>query len=109
MRTITLAEWQLEGTEKFGKDMMKWMFECPVCGNVQCPEDFRKFKNYGAKPSDAYFNCIGRFAGCNNVPGKKTQPCDYSLGGLIQLVKTTVIDEKNQEHCVFEFASSNDK
>ena len=109
MRTITLAEWKAEGTEKFGENMMEWKFECPACGNVQSPEDFMKFKDRGATPSDAYFNCIGRFAGYKKVPGKKTQPCDYTMGGLIQLAKTIVIGEEGEENRVFEFASSTDK
>lgn len=105
MRKISLAEWEAEGTEKFGKDMMKWKFECPACGNVQSPEDFRKFKDRGATPSDAYFNCIGRFVGGGDAFVTKTQPCNYTMGGLIRLAKTIVIDKEGIEHYVFEFAS----
>ena len=60
VKHITKKEWESEGEALFGDNMMDWKFVCPNCGNIQSPEDFKKFKYKGAKPSDAYFRCIGR-------------------------------------------------
>jgi len=106
MRTISVDEWKAEATAKFGEDEMKWLFKCPSCGNVQCPDDFRMFKDRGSEPSDAYFICIGRFTGGGDAFCDKTQPCNYTLGGLITLAETTVIGEQGERHPVFEFAST---
>ena len=62
-------------------------------------------------PEIAWFSCIGRWL---DIPDEKVgtifdkdkgkQPCNYTLGGLIRLAKTIVIDPEGNEHRVFEFA-----
>ena len=98
------AEWEAEGEALFGEDKMQWKFVCPNCGHVQCPEDFRKYQDKGANPSDAYFNCIGRFMA--DAPGtidNRKSPCDYTQGGLFILSRIVVIGEDGTKHKVFDF------
>jgi hypothetical protein len=100
---LTKAEWLSKGQLLFGDDPLKWKFVCPSCGNIQTPEDFRKYKDVGATPNTAYFNCIGRYDGHEDVDmcsGKS--PCNYSGGGLFGLNPITVIDGDKQIH-VFAF------
>ena len=108
MRKVTEEEWRKEGAVLFGPDTDKWMFKCPSCGNIQCTDDFRRYKDKGAMPSDSYFNCIGRFTGTENEIFSEEQPCNYTLGGLFCFVKTIVIDTKGKEHRVFEFAKGDE-
>ncbi len=101
---MTKEEWIAEGKRLFGDDMLKWRFVCPSCGHIQTPEDFRRYKEKGATPDTAYFNCIGRYDGHENVDmcsGKS--PCNYSGGGLFGLnpVKVTNGEKTIQ---VFAFA-----
>lgn len=102
-KVYTKDEWLSKGRKLFGEDMLKWKFICPSCRNVQTPEDFKKFKEQGATPSDAYFNCIGRFIDISKDAFSGNKPCNYTMGGLISLADTVVIDEKGKEHLVFEF------
>jgi len=108
VRRVLLEVWQAEARQRFGDDAARWKFQCPACGHVQQPEDFRQFPN--AKPEDAAFNCIGRFlptAERRDAFGSQTtpkSPCNYTLGGLFRLVSTVVVDPDGGEYQVFEFA-----
>jgi hypothetical protein len=112
-RKITQEEWLAEGRKLFGDDPKDWRFVCPNCGNIQTIGDFMELRKHGIEIKDAqvaYFNCIGRYD--TRIPAKKIghigegkSPCDYSLGGLIHLHKTVVIDG-DTEHRVFEFAEA---
>jgi len=99
-RTITFAEWQAEGTEKFGDDMHKWRFKCPVCEETQ---SFREFVDARVDNPDAkfYFSCIGRWV--------KDRGCDWTLGGLFRIHKTEVIDPEGTTIAVMEFADVENK
>lgn len=106
---MTRAEWLAEGERRFGKDMLKWQFVCPICKGIQTPEDFRQYKDRGATPDSAYFNCIGRYqpdtpkALGDSKPTPETR-CDYTLGGLIRLSGVIVTDDEGKEHHCFAFA-----
>lgn len=110
--TKTKAEWEAEGKELFGEDMLQWEFVCPSCKNVQKPEDFRKYKDRGATPNTAMFNCIGRYDGHgdNDMCAGK-QPCNYTSGGLLMINPVCVIDEEGKKHYIFDFnrEKNNDK
>ncbi len=105
--TVSVSEWRSEGERRFGTDLLKWKFQCPVCGHVQTPADFRKI---GADPEDSYQQCIGRkrkdcardFA---RVPAKDggLHPCDYAAYGLFQLGNFVSLDD-GKLICVFPFA-----
>lgn len=105
------AEWMEEGRSLFGEDPMKWRFVCPICGNVQAVEDYRQYKDKGADPNSAFFNCIGRYSGQGGKAfgGREVKgPCDYTLGGLFKVHKTQV-ESQNKPGVylpVFEFDRS---
>jgi hypothetical protein len=99
---LTLEEWEAKGQKLFGKDKMQWKFICPVCGNVQSVMDFKKYKDKGATPSDAYFNCIGRFNGSRNTIMDKKSPCDYTTGGLFNL-SPICIEKDGEKVWAFDF------
>ena len=90
---LTRDEWLQKGKELFGEDMLKWRFVCPSCGHIQTAEDFRLYKDQGASPDTAHFNCIGRLDGHGDVEilsGKS--PCNYTGGGLFNLNPVRVLD-----------------
>mgnify|MGYP000306211832 CR=1 FL=1 len=92
---MTQEEWHGEGERLFGPDESCWRFVCPICGNVQSPEDFRQYKDSGAEPGSAYKQCLGRYLpGAYSAfgPGKRTGPCDYAAYGLIRLGPIRVED-----------------
>jgi hypothetical protein len=96
MNKIPLKEWKKKGKELFGDDCREWKFVCPVCKGIQSYKDFEDLVDH---PEDyMYFSCIGRF--------KEEIGCDWTLGGLFQIHKTEVIDEKGKAHPVFEFAET---
>ncbi len=99
VRRITKQEWLDEGERLFGADMWCWQFVCPSCGHVQSPEDFRQYKDQGATPDDARFNCIGRFNGHIHVDafgGPGSGPCNYTSGGLLNISPVRVTDRDEQ-------------
>lgn len=106
VRELTLGEWVAEGTARFGIDRCQWKFVCPACGHVQTVEDFRKYKDVGAGPDSAYFNCIGRYGG----PAREAfaldgeGPCNYTTGGLFNISPVKIIDHRGNEHHAFDFA-----
>jgi len=90
---MTKEEWMAKGTHLFGADPFKWRFVCPSCGHIQTPEDFRPYKDKGASPDTAWFNCIGRYDGHEYVvilSGKS--PCNYTGGGLFCFNPIKVVD-----------------
>lgn len=57
MKYNSVDEWKAEATRRFGPDMLKWRFRCPMCGHVASVQDF---KDAGAKsPNCAYQECLG--------------------------------------------------
>lgn len=36
----SLEEWRTEGVRRFGEDILKWKFKCPMCGHVAAVEEF---------------------------------------------------------------------
>ncbi|MFF4417520.1 VVA0879 family protein [Streptosporangium sp. NPDC001559] len=72
-RTLTQAELLAEAAKQFGKDPMKWAFQCPSCGDVATGQDFKDAlaahprKHSNRKPvlaSDVIGQeCIGRTLG----------------------------------------------
>lgn len=103
----TLEDWEKEGVSLFGKDKINWRFVCPNCGNIQSPDDFRKYKDEGADPSTAYFSCIGRFMeNCDGTISNKKSPCNYTQGGLFILSQIIIVEEDGTQHKVFDFDRS---
>jgi hypothetical protein len=60
-RSLTLAEWLLEGTTRFGHpDARLWRFACPSCAHPQTGKDFI---DLGVPHYERYlaYSCVGRF------------------------------------------------
>lgn len=87
-------EWFDKGTALFGPNVFEWKFKCPSCGNIQSPNDFRKFKEKGATPETAAKDCIGRW--------EKDKGCDWAAYGLFR--GPWIIEDLNgDESPCFEF------
>ena len=108
---MTHEEYMAKGKELFGDDMMKWKFKCPACGHVQTPGCFRKYKEQGANPNDAYFNCIGRFSGGEWLgrKGESTSPCNYTSGGFLTISPIEVELPGGDTVRAFDFADPNEE
>lgn len=89
---VMLNEWRSELKKRFGDDPKNWKFVCPACGHIQSCGDF---EDEGYQRENAYYNCIGRF--------KKGVGCTWTIGGLLNIHKTTVI-KKCTAYPVFEMA-----
>ena len=103
---MTFKEWVEKGEKLFGKDMLKWEFVCPGCGHVQKVEDFRQYKDKGAKPDNAYCECIGRYSGGKswmNDKQSKPGPCDYAGYGLLNICPVLVVKDDGKEVSSFAF------
>ena len=105
----TEAEWKAEGERRFGPDMMKWRFQCPICGNVASTEDYRPYADKGATANSATCECIGRYTGARPALGERKpgeKPCNYAGYGLFRLSPVRVVVEEGKEiHC-FAFAEA---
>ena len=81
---IQYEDWINQLKEKYGTDTNKWAFKCPSCGNVQTKQDFLD-NNVEDPENKVYYSCLGRY-----VKGKG---CDWTLGGLLQINKTSVFKD----------------
>lgn len=90
--TIIYKDWLKKGENLFGKDKSKWKFVCCNCGNIQSIEDFKKagIKNPDTK---VHFSCIGRWINGKGELGNKIQPCNYTIGGLFNISKLTILKD----------------
>lgn len=103
-KKITREEWFEKGKELFGEDMTEWKFKCPVCGHIQIVKDFKKYKDKGANPNDAFSMCIGRYSGGRDAFEDNGEgPCNYAAYGLLPLGEVNV-DGIN--YPIFAFAES---
>jgi hypothetical protein len=106
IKKYTEKEWRAEGVRLFGEDIKNWKFICPSCGNIQTINDFKKYKNKGAIPSDVYFNCIGRFSGDGGHIGGNggtVKPCNYTTGGFFNLSPVEIKDGGGKINAAFDF------
>ena len=102
----TFADWEAEGTRRFGVDRLRWRFLCPACGHSQAVEDFRPFKSEGVTADTARFNCIGRYVGPKRKAfgGTGPGPCDFTGGGLLDIRPWMVVDSEGKPHRSFAFS-----
>lgn len=97
-RTMTRPQWLERGRELYGDDPRKWKFRCVQCGNVQSHESVTA-RNPEIRDTSSwiFFSCEGR-----HTDGVG---CDWTLGGLFQIHKLEVIDDRDGAHIeCFEFA-----
>jgi hypothetical protein len=103
IRHYTEDQWRAEGERRFGPDMMKWRFVCPICENIASCEDFRPYADKGATPNSATCECIGRYTGAKDSFDNKTKPCNYAGYGLFRLSPIRIDRADVETHC-FAFA-----
>lgn len=106
---MTQKEWLDKGLQLFGENKKEWKFKCPICGNIQTYMDFEKI-GYPEPENVVFYSCIGRWSkgkvGSLFDGNDIKKPCDYTNGGLFNMAKLTVIDDKGKEISVFEFAEN---
>ncbi len=107
----SLEEWKAEGERRFGSDIRKWRFVCPMCGHVAAVEEFEAA---GAKdPNCAYEECIGRYIGKGSPKEADSSGCNWAAYGLFGIPKggTVVITGKDEDGVekgahIFSFADA---
>jgi hypothetical protein len=95
-------EWHKAGVAIFGtEDRSRWAFQCPMCGRKQVMDEFKEFKNRGAKPSSFSNECLGRYTGGKNGPHK----CDWAAYGMFRGPSFVAVekDGKEEKIPVFDF------
>lgn len=97
MKKLRFAEWKEIAETKFGEDMRNWKFKCCSCGQSQTLQDFLDAKIENSEEK-FFFSCIGRWV--------KDRGCDWTLGGLLQIHETEVINLSQNPIPAFEFAES---
>lgn len=106
----SVEEWQAEGKRRFGEDVKKWRFVCPMCGHVAAVQDFID-KGVKDPANAAYEECIGRYTGAG-APSKenKGKGCNWAAYGLFGIPNggaIVITGEKDGEETgahIFEFA-----
>lgn len=108
MHTITLDQFHAElRAQGVPRDDLALI--CPCCGTAQSARDliaagagatFEEVEKYLG------FSCVGRWTGAGS-PRKEPdgKPCNWTLGGLFQLHKLTVVTPDGEEHPRFEPAT----
>jgi len=105
----SIEEWRAEGERRFGPDVMKWRFVCPMCGHVAAVQDFA---DAGVKdPANAaYEECIGRYTGAG-APKEGQDKCNWAAFGLFgipngkgAIIITGEYDGKDTGAHIFDFA-----
>ena len=108
---IPIADWRAEAKKRFGPDMRKARFVCPVCKIVTTAQEW-----IDVKAQDAIaFSCIGRWRPNSKDAFPLTRkkgapmsfsgsgPCNYAGGGLFQLNPVSVVYEDGTVGRYFAF------
>lgn len=101
----SVDEWRREGERRFGNDIMKVKFKCPMCGHVASVQDF---KDAGAKSADcAYTECLGRYKGKGSPKKNDHSGCNWCAYGLFGIPKGGVyVINNNEKIHIFDYADS---
>lgn len=101
----SLEDWKAEGERRFGKNILKWRFKCPMCGHVAAVEDF---KAAGAKDpaNSAYEECLGRYTGKGSPKKGDSSGCNWAAYGLFGIPNggVYVFTGPEQGAHIFDFA-----
>jgi hypothetical protein len=108
MRTISISEFY-KARDAQGVPVGFGVVICPGCKTPQNAQDLIK-AGAGASLRDvAKFlgvSCVGRFTG---APAPRREPdgnpCNWTLGGLLKIHTTTVVDEIGRKQPFFDIAS----
>ena len=115
MKKEKVSDWIARGEKLFGKSLRDWLFVCPMCWHVQGGLEFQERTDLEIKNIEKVlgFSCIGRYLR-NQEPKPRQREgamplkmkgggCNWTLGGLFQMHKASVILDDGSEHQIFEF------
>lgn len=109
MKTLTDFEFRLACVEQ-ANSFAETVVVCPACKTLQMGQEFLDAGlSYDMARGMFGINCIGRYTGATS-PRKQPdgKPCDWTLGGLLQIHKLEVATPDGQTHPHFQLASIND-
>ncbi|MBR1660545.1 MAG: hypothetical protein IJ705_09535 [Oscillospiraceae bacterium] len=106
MKYNAAEEWRVEGVRRFGRNIRKWRFKCPMCGHVASVQDFI---DAGANSAEcAYQECLGRYTGKGAPKEGDSTGCDWAAYGLFGIPKEhdVIVLESGVEMHVYPFAEA---
>lgn len=81
MKYSSAEAWRAEAERRFGADVLKWKFRCPMCGHIASVQEF---KDAGARsPNSAYLECLGRYTGKGSPRKGDSSGCNWAAYGLL--------------------------
>ena len=110
MKTMTLAEFQQALMSQGVQRPEDFALVCPMCGTVQSARDLIA-AGAGSSMNEVErylgFSCVGRFTGARQQRRQPDgQPCNWTLGGLLQTHKLEVVTPGGVKHPRFELATA---
>ena len=109
MKTMTIEEYHAALRAQGTNDRAELVVICPMCGTAQTGSDLIRAgagETFDEIEKYLGFSCVGRFTGANS-PRKSPdgKPCNWTLGGLLQLHKLEVVAPDGEKHPRFEVAT----
>lgn len=108
MQKLTLKEFHEALKAQGVSSHEHFAFICPICSTVQSGADLMRAtgKPFAEIERSLAFSCIGRFTDAGPFKkGKKSDGCDWTLGGLFSLHKLVVVFEDGKKYARFELAT----
>lgn len=105
----SIEEWKNEGVRRFGKDVKKWKFKCPMCGHIASVQDFI---DAGADDAAnvAYVECLGRYTGKGSPQKGDDSGCNWAAYGLFGIPNGGIyVSSDNKYIHIFDFAEGDEK
>lgn len=108
MQTMTLEEFHTALRAQGCSSVKHAAFKCPMCGTVQSATSLINAgagKDFDDVERFLGFSCVGRWTGAGEPRNKPDgKPCNWTLGGFLQLHKLVVITPDGERHPRFEIA-----
>lgn len=107
METIKLDEFRRRLKAQGTSDRKHAAFKCPMCKTVQSITSFTR-AGTDEETAERYvgFSCVGRVMGAESPREQPDgRPCNWTLGGFLQLHELEVIDNEGKSHPYFEVAT----
>lgn len=107
MQEFTEEEWISEGERRFGADISKWEFKCPVCGHYQTLVDFVGLITPADINAHVYIrHFLKKTPNGGPLGGDGPGPCDSVGQWALSLNKAAVvvISKDGTKTPVFEFS-----
>lgn len=109
IRKLTVDEFHREMKALGAPSLEDLAFVCPMCGTVQSARDLIAAgagDDFAAVEKFLAFSCVGRWTGAK-APRNQPDggPCNWTLGGLFQTHRLTVVTPDGEQHPRFEPAT----